>query len=108
MIRLTRVSSLIVVCAFALAAPTPASAQFGGLIKKAKEKVAEKGVEQAADKVGPVAPGEQLTEDLLGKVIAGAQSADRVLGDRDRVTASRDAERDLCTGREESAGPRRL
>lgn len=91
MIRLTRVSLLIAVCAFALAAPTPASAQFGGLIKKAKEKVAEKGVEQAADKVGPVAPGEQLTEDLLGKVITGAQSADRMLGERDRVTASRDA-----------------
>ena len=91
MIRLTRVSSLIVVCACALAASTPASAQFGGLMKKAKEKVAEKGVEQAADKMGPVAPGEQLTEDLLSKVITGAQSADRVLGDRDRVTASRDA-----------------
>jgi len=78
-------------CAFALAAPTPASAQFGGLIKKAKEKVAEKGVEQAADKMGPVAPGEQLTDDLLGKVITGAQAADRMLGERDRVTASRDA-----------------
>src|SRR6478735_1691782 len=91
MTRLIRISSLMLACAFALAAPTPASAQFGGLIKKAKEKVAEKGVEQAGDKMGPVAPGEQLTEDLLGKVITGAQTADRVLGDRDRVTASRDA-----------------
>jgi len=73
-----------------LAAPTPASAQFGGLMKKAKEKVAEKGVEKAAEKVGPVAPGEQLSEDLLGKVITGAQAADRTLGERDRVQASRE------------------
>jgi hypothetical protein len=77
-----------------LAAPTPASAQFGGLIKKAKEKVAEKGVEKVAekatDKMGPVAPGEQLTDDILGKVITGAQAADRMLGERDRVQAARE------------------
>jgi hypothetical protein len=94
MTSLTRRCSLIAVCAFVLAAPSPASAQFGGLIKKAKEKVAEKGVEKAAekatDKMGPVAPGEQLSEDLLGKVITGAQAADRMLGERDRVQAARE------------------
>ena len=93
--RLSRSSYLIAALAFALAAPTPASAQFGGLIKKAKEKVAEKGVEKAAekatDKLGPVAPGEQLTDDILGKVITGAQVADRMLGERDRVQAAREA-----------------
>ena len=74
--------------------PFPASAQFGGLIKKAKEKAAEKGAEAAADKAGdkmmPITPGEQLTDDLVGKVINGAQAADRMLGERDRVTAARE------------------
>ena len=85
---LTRNSVLTATAALALLfAPTAAYAQFGGLIKKAQEKVAQK----AEEKVGPVAPGEQLSEDLLAKVIAGAQAADRVLGDRDRVQANRDA-----------------
>jgi hypothetical protein len=95
MTRLSRVSALIVACAFVLAAPATASAQFGGLMKKAKEKVAAKGVEQAADKaadkMGPVAPGEQLTDDILGKVLTGAQAADRMLADRDGVQAAREA-----------------
>ncbi len=71
--------------------PAPARAQFGGLVNKAKEKAAQKGAEQAGDKLGPVAPGEQLSDDLLSKVINGATAADRVLAERDKVTAQRDA-----------------
>src|SRR4051812_5090026 len=71
-------------------APAPAHAQFGGLVNKAKEKMAQKGAEQAGEKLGPVAPGEQLSDDLLSKVITGATAADRMLGERDKVTAARD------------------
>ncbi len=95
MIRFYRCFSLMAAGVLMLTAPAPASAQFGGLMKKAKEKVAEKGVEKAAekatDKMGPVAPGEQLTDDILGKVITGAQAADRMLGERDRVQTAREA-----------------
>src|SRR3954462_5127713 len=93
----TRLPITALVCALACAslAPARAEAQFGGLIKKAKEKVAEKtvekGAEQAGEKMGPVAPGEQLTDDLLGSVVRGAQAADRVLADRDKVQAAREA-----------------
>jgi hypothetical protein len=73
-----------------LLSPAPANAQFGGLINKAKEKMAQKGAEQAGEKLGPVAPGEQLTDDLLSRVIDGATAADRVLAERDRITAVRD------------------
>ncbi|MEO7457730.1 MAG: hypothetical protein ABIY52_15820 [Gemmatimonadaceae bacterium] len=81
--------------AFAIVAPARAEAQFGGLMKKAKEAVvqkgAEKGAEQAGEKMGPVTPGEQLTEELLGQVLRGAQAADRVMGERDRVQALRES-----------------
>jgi hypothetical protein len=94
MISFHRLSALVAAGVFALAAPSSANAQFGGLIKKAKEKVAEKGAEtaadKAADKMSPVTPGEQLTDDLLSKVINGAQAADRMLGERDRVQAARE------------------
>ena len=56
-------------------------------MNKAKEKMADK----AKENLGPIAPGEQLTEDLLAKVVTGAQAADRVLGDRDRIQAAREA-----------------
>ena len=56
-------------------------------MNKAKEKMGDK----AKENLGPVAPGEQLTEDLLGKVVSGAQAADRVLGDRDKTQAGREA-----------------
>src|SRR4051812_23540425 len=80
-------------CALAFAAlvPSRADAQFGGLMKKAKEAVAQKGAEQAGEKMTPVAPGEQITDDLLGQVLRGAQAADRVLDTRDKLTTSRDA-----------------
>ena len=52
-------------------------------MKKAKEKLEDK----AKENLGPVAPGEQLTEDLLSKVVNGARAADRVLADRDKAQA---------------------
>ena len=56
-------------------------------MNKAKEKMADK----AKENLGPVAPGEQLTDDLLGKVVTGAQAADRVLADRDKAQTTREA-----------------
>jgi hypothetical protein len=87
MTRSSHLTPLVAALALALSVAPAAHAQFGGLINKAKDKMADK----AKENVGPVAPGEQLTEDLLGKVITGAQAGDRILGDRDRVTAARDA-----------------
>jgi small-conductance mechanosensitive channel len=87
--RLIGLASALV--AVLVLSPAPVQGQFGGLVNKAKEKVAQKGAEQAGDKLGPVAPGEQLSEDLLGKVINGATAADRVLSERDKVNTARDA-----------------
>jgi hypothetical protein len=78
--------------------PAPVQAQFGGLVNKAKEKMAQKGAEQAGEKLGPVAPGEQLSEDLLSKVINGATAADRVLAERDKVNSVRDAKNKELSG----------
>ena len=85
MTRLSRFAPLIAAFAFAVASPSRADAQFGGLIKKAQDKVAEK--------AGPVAPGEQLTGDLVGKLLAGLQAANRVIGDRDKVATDREAKK---------------
>ena len=87
MIRSSRSIALASCVALSLLAPVAAHAQFGGLINKAKEKVAQKAEEKAA----PVAAGEQLTADLVGSVVRGAQAADRVLGERDRVTEMRES-----------------
>lgn len=76
-------SALAAVLTLAVCLPFPAHAQFGSLVNKAKDKLAQ----QAA----PVAPGEQLTDDLLAHVITGAAAADRILVDRDRITAAREA-----------------
>lgn len=81
MLRLVRIP-LVAVCALTVTLAAPAQAQFGGLINKAKEK--------AAEKAAPVAPGEQLTDELLGKVITGAQAAERVLAEKDRLAEARD------------------
>ena len=69
-------------------------------MNKAKEKMADK----AKENLGPVAPGEQLTDDLLGKVVTGAQAADRVLADRDRAQTAREAKnKDLSALMEKNA-----
>ena len=101
MTRISHLGSMLVAAAFAVTVPSVAHAQFGGLMNRAKEKMAEK----AAEKTAPIAPGEQLTDDLLGKVIAGAQAADRVLVDRDAMRMQRTAkEKDLADLREKN-GP---
>jgi hypothetical protein len=87
MISKSRLIALASCVALSLLAPAVAHAQLGGLMNRAKEKMAQK----AEEKVGPVAPGEQLTSELVGKVYSGAQAADRVLGERDRVQALREA-----------------
>ncbi|CAN5425519.1 hypothetical protein BH09GEM1_BH09GEM1_40430 [soil metagenome] len=98
--RIPHLATLLAVSALALLTPSAAHAQFGGLMNRAKEKVAEK----AAEKMAPIAPGEQLTEDLLGKVITGAQAADRVLADRDAAQSQRDAKsKELAALQEKNA-----
>jgi hypothetical protein len=87
MMRPIRLTLFVAVCSLVLAGAPSAQAQFGGLMNRAKDKLADK----AKENLGPVAVGEQLTEDLLGKVVTGAQAGDRVLVNRDKAAAVRDA-----------------
>ena len=87
MMRPTRLTLFVAVCALVLAEAPSAQAQFGGLMNRAKEKLADK----AKENVGPIAAGEQLSEELLGKVVTGAQAGDRVLVNRDKAQAVREA-----------------
>ena len=87
MLRLTRLTPIVVACALVMAVAPSAHGQFGGLMNRAKDKLADK----AKENLGPIAAGEQLTEELLGKVVTGAQAADRVLANRDKAVAVRDA-----------------
>jgi hypothetical protein len=63
----------------------PAHAQLRGVLNKAKQKIEQKATPQGE------AGGEALSEATLGKVLAGAQAADRVLASRDAVQQRRDA-----------------
>ena len=101
MTRMSHLGSLLVASALALTIPDTAHAQFGGLLNKAKEKVAEK----AAEKTAPIAPGEQLTDDLLGKVITGAQAADRILVERDAMQAQRESKSKELSALQEKNAP---
>ena len=101
MTRMSHLGSLLVASALALTIPDTAHAQFGGLLNKAKEKVAEK----AAEKTAPIAPGEQLTDDLLGKVITGAQAADRILVERDAMQAQREGKSKELSALQEKNAP---
>lgn len=87
MIRAPRLTPLVAACALWLSVAPSAQAQFGGLMNRAKDKLAEK----AKENLGPIAVGEQLTEDLLGKVVTGAQAGDRVLVNRDKALGVREA-----------------
>jgi hypothetical protein len=79
---------------------SPAQAQFGGLIKKAKEAATEKAVDKAVDKAtggesspgAPRAGGEALTATTLSQVLAGARAADGVLAKREQLVAQRKAD----------------
>ena len=101
MTRIPHLASLLVASALVLSLSATAHAQFGGLMNKAKEKVAEK----AAEKSAPIAPGEQLTDDLLGKVIAGAQAADRILVERDAIQSQRAAKQKELSELQEKNAP---
>lgn len=101
MTRISHLGSLFAAAALAFTLPTSAHAQFGGLLNKAKEKAAEK----AAEKTAPIAPGEQLTDDLLGKVITGAQAADRILTERDAIQSQRAAKQKELSELQEKNAP---
>jgi hypothetical protein len=96
----TRLSGIAVLAAWLAFAPS-ASAQFGGLVNRAKDKLAQ----QAGEKVGPVAPGEQLSDDLLAKVITGATAADRMLSERDKVQNTREAKNKELSALSEKNAP---
>ncbi|HEV2642703.1 MAG TPA: hypothetical protein VGT98_08350 [Candidatus Elarobacter sp.] len=86
---------MIPVLAASLMIVSPAQAQFGGLLKKAKETAAQKGAEKAIDKVGPQAPragGEALTATTFNQVLTGVRAADGILTQRDRLREQRKAE----------------
>ena len=64
--------------------PLSASAQFGGLMKKARDKVA-----QATDDGNATAPGQALDEPTLAKLLTGFRAADLSLASRDKLDAER-------------------
>ncbi len=100
MTRLLRFAPIAAGVALLLSA-TPAQAQFGGLVNRAKDKMADK----AKENVGPVAPGEQLTDETVDKVVIGAQAADRILVDRDRINTTRDQRNKELSALVERNGP---
>jgi hypothetical protein len=101
MMRILPRAAILAAISLVFSTPSAAHAQFGGLVNRAKEKVAEK----AAEKTAPIAPGEQLTDDLLGKVIVGAQSADRILSERDAIQSQRAAKDKELSGLREKNAP---
>jgi hypothetical protein len=70
--------------------PASAHAQFGGLLKKAAKAAQEK-VDPKASK-GTPAGGEALTSETFTQVLTGVRAADKILVQRDRVIAARDAD----------------
>lgn len=72
--RLIRLTQFVTAGALILTAAPSAEAQFGGLMKKAREKVEEK----TREDLTPVDAGEQLTDELVAKVIIGVQTAERL------------------------------
>lgn len=101
MTRSRRLTLFVATCALVLSPSAPAQAQFGGLMKKAKEKIEDK----AKENLGPVAAGEQLTEDLLNKVVNGARAADRVLAERDKAHALRETKNQELSALAEKNAP---
>ncbi len=72
-------------------APAPVSAQFGGLLKKAAEKVADKAT-GAEEKVSPRVQGAELTDDALSRLIKGlAETAER-MGQREALQVQLEAQ----------------
>ena len=68
-----------------IALPQQASAQFGGLMKKARDKV----VQQATDDGNATAPGQALDEPTLVKLLAGFRAANASIATRDKLEADR-------------------
>lgn len=64
--------------------PLSASAQFGGLMKKARDKVAE-----ATDDGNATAPGQTLDEPTLVTLLAAFRVADQSLASRDKLDSER-------------------
>ena len=81
---LHRCNALLLVIAALAVNPAHASAQFGGLMKKARDKVA-----QATDDGNATAPGQALDEPTLVKLLAGFRAADQSLAARDKLNAER-------------------
>ena len=76
-------------------APLSASAQFGGLIRKAAEKVGEKAADKATgaeDKVSPRVQGAELTDDALGRLLKGLGVTAEKMGQREALQGQLDAQ----------------
>jgi hypothetical protein len=78
-----RTSSVFFVTAALFVLPQYASAQFGGLMQKARDKV----VQQATDDGTATAPGQALDEPLLARLLIGFWAADPSLATRDNLQA---------------------
>ena len=84
---LPRLAALPLVAALALCAmPRAASAQFGGLLKKATEKAVDKAT-GAEDKVSPRVNGAELTDDALGRLLKGLSVTAEKIGQREALQA---------------------
>jgi len=96
-----RAIAALSLAAVAAAVPVPARAQLRGVLNKAKEKLTPPQQQQQAP------DGDALTDALVGKVLVGAQAADRVLADRDAVQRQRDAaDKQLAAMRERNEATR--
>jgi len=82
---LHRNSSVFFVTAALFVLPQYASAQFGGLMKKARDKV----MQQATEDGTATAPGQALDEPLLARLLIGFRAADPSLAAQDNLQAER-------------------
>jgi hypothetical protein len=106
-------AQLLVFTATLAFTPIAAHAQFGGMIKRAAEKVAgDKVAEKATSSTTtaskrPLASGEALTQATLAQVIKGVAAAQSVMKSRDALVAKRDADQEaLDKLHNENEGPR--
>ena len=75
-------------------APRPATAQFGGLLKKAAEKAGEKAVDKATgaeDRVSPRVNGTELTDDAVNRLLKGLSVTAAKMTERDELQERVDA-----------------
>ena len=92
--RSARGVAALFAAALLLGVPRPATAQFGGLLKKAAEKAGEKAVDKATgaeDKVSPRLNGAELTDDAVSRLLKGLLVTAAKMTERDQLQRQVDA-----------------